>query len=584
MTVPDRIILCGGSPAPTRSKPDQIVKLDLSGASQNVHLEITDLSRRLAANVPDILADLIEIATYVYCADQAVTRGGEGVLNHGAAWRRRFYFHIPIRKPSFWSNKNVVTAMTETLGFMSEDEYTFQFTQHQNPGQMQKFFSFSESDVQQSDLEEVILFSGGLDSLGGAVQEAVLSKRRIALVSHRSSPKIYRRQKDLVADLTRSCKTSRPLHVPVWVNKKNQATGREYTQRTRTFLYASLAASIAVAFRLNRLRFYENGIVSLNLPINEQAVGTRATRTTHPQVLNGFAKLLSLLVNDQFVVENPFLWMTKTEVVNMIGDAGCAELIKHSISCMHTRDSTLLHTHCGKCYQCIGRRFATLASRYAQSDPPEMYKVDLLTGERKPGVDLTLVESFIRNATELAAMSDDRVIEQFGEISRVLCHLRPLTADEVAEKIVVLHRKHGKEVTKVMDDALAKHTADLREAKLPDTCAIVLAVAEKYRKGGNVAELPVGQRQPGREKPEVDGQPRRPYSERDELIYRIIGDEKFRVLTNEEIVKRYRANIRNQFSNRPTLNALRSCFNRIRRHHGLLKSEDIRKNKNAVNE
>ena len=39
------------------------------------------------------------------------------------------------------------------------------------------------------------------------------------------------------------------------------------------------------------LRFYENGVVSMNLPMSAQVVGTRATRTTHPRVLAGFEQL-----------------------------------------------------------------------------------------------------------------------------------------------------------------------------------------------------------------------------------------------------------------------------------------------------
>ena len=61
----DRIILCGGSPAPARPKPDETVELNLAKPSGNVALEITDLSRKLAAEVPDILTDLVEVATYV---------------------------------------------------------------------------------------------------------------------------------------------------------------------------------------------------------------------------------------------------------------------------------------------------------------------------------------------------------------------------------------------------------------------------------------------------------------------------------------------------------------------------------------
>ena len=486
----DRIILCGGCPAPARPKPDETVELNLAKPSGNVALEITDLSRKLAAEVPDILTDLVEVATYVYCADQAVTRGGDGTLAYGRNWRRSFHFHVPVRNPSFWSSREVTRALQDTLSFLSDDEYDFHFVLHTNPPQMQQYLKFNGGQAQGSEIDEVILFPGGLDSLGGAVEEAVVGKRKVALVSHRSNPKIHSRQKRLVTELASFCNANRPLHVPEWVHKKDEALEREHTQRSRTFLYAALATAVAVVFNLKRIRFYENGTVSLNLPISEQVIGARATRTTHPQVLNGFANLLSLLVQEPFRVENPFLWITKTEAVNLIGNHGCGNLIKDTVSCMHTRDLTIQYTHCGSCSQCISRRFATLASRFAELDPAEMYKVDLLLGERKLGVDLTLVESFIRNASDVRSMNDVQLIERYGEISRVLRHVQPLSADQVAEGIIQLYRKHADEVSRVMDCGMSANATAIREGRLPTTCAIILSLPKQYRSDISGSQAP----------------------------------------------------------------------------------------------
>jgi hypothetical protein len=430
---PNHVVLCGGASARSRSKQDQILLLNLNGEDQNVDLKIVDISRRLLTDVPDIFADLVEIASYVYCADQAVTRGGEGVQAVGANWRRNFVFHIPARLPSVWASKNVSEALRRTLTVLSEDDYQFHFRQQTGQRGMQPYLEFGEDDPVNPEIDEVLLFSGGVDSLGGAVQAALLQGRRVALVSHRSNPKIFSRQKKLVNELRTRCRGNSPLHVPVWVHQQG-ANGREYTQRSRTFLYAALAAAVARVFGLSRIRFYENGVVGLNLPISEQAVGARATRTTHPQVLSGFSQLFSLLANTQFEVENPFLWLTKTEVIDLTGEAGCADLIQHSISCMHTREQTLNQPHCGRCSQCVSRRFAALASRYASSAPEQLYKVDLLTGERLEGVDRTLIESFIRTATDLTSMDELQIVERYGEIGRILGHLSPLTTDEVARK------------------------------------------------------------------------------------------------------------------------------------------------------
>jgi len=457
---------------------NKALDLRLGDGDDQIRLKIADLTSRLVYDLPPALIDLVEIASYVYCADQAFTRGGNGVLDFGAAWRRDFSFHIPVREPSLWSSPGVLEVLRNTLGFLSDDEYYFHFSQHKNPAPIQSYLELNPEMDTVSALEEVLLFSGGLDSLGGAVIEAVRDKRRVALVSHRSNPKISSKQKRLIESLNGHCH-SLPFHVPVWV-QKGKALDREYTQRTRSFLYAALATVVARAFRLQRIRFYENGVVSMNFPISEQVVGGRATRTTHPQVLNGYAALFTLLTGAPFEVDNPFLWKTKGEVVDIIGAHGCASLIGQSVSCSHTIEMTLDHTHCGKCSQCISRRFATLASKYGTFDPDSIYGLDLLTGERQKNVDITLVESFVRCAAEIQAKNELQLVELFPEMTRLFNHLKPLKSDEVAAGIWRMHRKHADEVNGVLCAALASHSAQVLHQELPPTCAIILAVPKKY--------------------------------------------------------------------------------------------------------
>jgi Queuosine biosynthesis protein QueC len=576
VTGAERIILCGGIPSPARAKKDDLVALDLNGLEANVNLEIANVTRPLASDIPDVIADLIEIATYVYCADQAVTRGGDGVVAYGQYWRRDFKFHIPVRAPEIWSLPDVSGCLQDTLSFLSDDQYDFAFVKQPKAEPIQRYLKFEDLSSKKDGLDEVMLFSGGLDSLGGAVREAVGNRKRVALVSHRSNPKIHSKQKELVQDLERLC-ARKPFHIPVWVNK-DKALGREHTQRARSFLFASLAFAVARLYSLDRLRFYENGVVSLNLPISEQLIGSRATRTTHPQVLKGFAKLFSTLSESTFSVENPFLWLTKAEVVNVIGDGGGAELIKHSVSCTHTLEQTKLHTHCGRCSQCISRRFAALASKYGDHDPAEMYKVDLLEGERENGIDLTLVESFIRSATKIKAMNEYEIVEQCGEVSRVLKHVEPLTADWVANNVFRLHRKHAEEVTAVMEFALASHSSEILEEKLPTTCAIILAFPGRYRVRPVATDSSEIVRLSAKRK-NADRQKAGPYSGRDHKVFEVVGQRELSMRTNEEIQKRFRRELRDIWGkkNEFSLNAIRSCLNRIRRHHDLPRSHAIHK-------
>lgn len=466
----ERAIVCGSTSdgnLPVGGKP---LRLRLWGRHENVALKINDITEPMMGNVPEAFVDLVEIATYVYVADQAVTRGGDGVENVGADWRRRLCFRIPVRAVDLWSSDDVRDALVSTLGFLSEDDYSFEFTELQEAPSIQQYL-FSRAEAEPDNIEEVVLFSGGLDSLGGAVQEAVVDKRRVALVTHEPSKKLVRRHRKL-RELLNAHSQHAPLFIPVSINKK-KGLGREYTQRTRSFLYAALGATVAQMLGLARIRFYENGVVSFNLPPSAQVVGARATRTTHPRVLNGFARLFSLIAGRRFEVENPFLWDTKAEVVERIVRAGCEDAIRFSTSCTHTWEMTKIHPHCGKCSQCIDRRFAVVAACAQNTDPEEGYKVKLFIDERDEGEPRTMIASYVETANEVSQMTPVQFFSRFGEASRVLRHLDG-SADSAALKVFELYQRHAKRVTAVVDQAIADHAKEIRRRTLPDSCLLRL--------------------------------------------------------------------------------------------------------------
>lgn len=467
----ERAILCGSASAGGNGQAAPALQLRLDN---EVHLKGDDLSRPVSANIPTVFADLIEIATYVYVADQAVTRGGDGVENVGADWRRRLLFTIPVRNLKFWRKPEVMTALVETLSFLSEDEYHFDFVDLTHPRPIQHYLPFSKTGKAQA-IQEVVLFSGGLDSLGGAVQEVVCDKRGIALVNHRPTEKLsrrYRRLQELLAAKATEVGAPQPVHVPVHINKE-KGLGREYTQRSRSFLYASIAATIAQAYDLSRIRFYENGVVSLNLPLSPQVVGAKATRTTHPRVLGGFARILSLVADRTFAVENPYIWKTKSEVVKHIADAGCGEFIKYATSCTHTWELTKLRTHCGTCSQCIDRRFAVLAAGAEATDPADAYGVDLLLHARTEGESRTMLASYVETASAVTKQSATEFFSRYGEVGRVVRHLHG-SADVAAMQIYDLYQRHSKQVVKVVDDGIAAHASAIRNRELPDSCLLRL--------------------------------------------------------------------------------------------------------------
>jgi len=82
------------------------------------------------------------------------------------------------------SSPIVDDVLRKTLSVLSEDTYEFHFLRRTKAVLMQ-YLKLGDADSVTQELDEVLLFSGGVDSLGGTVQEAVLDKHRVALVSHR---------------------------------------------------------------------------------------------------------------------------------------------------------------------------------------------------------------------------------------------------------------------------------------------------------------------------------------------------------------------------------------------------------------
>src|SRR5271155_4518841 len=107
------LVSCGNAPAPHASTAAQRLHLHLDGPVRNVSLHLHDISRRMAANIPPILTDLMEIAAYVFAADEMASRGGLTMAAMGRDWRRRFRFVIPIRDPVLWSRPDVTEALTD---------------------------------------------------------------------------------------------------------------------------------------------------------------------------------------------------------------------------------------------------------------------------------------------------------------------------------------------------------------------------------------------------------------------------------------------------------------------------------------
>ncbi|MDF1483269.1 7-cyano-7-deazaguanine synthase [Extensimonas sp. H3M7-6] len=469
-----RYILCGNVSAKGISEdPACDLRLRLSGRAGhgNITLRIEDVHTKMFRGVPPLFHDLLEIAAYVYSADQVVKRGADDVDTFGDGWRRDLHFVVPVRNPDFWNSRDVQEALCSTLGFLSDDQYQFDFVRLDQDHQFQEYLEFNDTQQMYGMPEQVVMFSGGLDSLAGAIDEVVNQRRRVVLVTHKSTSKLNKRHRVLEEMLAAKSGDNVPHRITVRVHK-TKGLNHEYTQRSRSFLYVSIGATIARMLGLKSVRFYENGVISLNLPICAQVVGGRATRTTHPRVMKGFQDIITLVAGEPFTVENPYIWKTKADVVKIITDAGCHDLIKHSMTCTHTWEMSNLHTHCGGCSQCIDRRFAVLAAKADQHDPVEHYKVDVFTQSRKRDEDKIMAAAYLERANQvknLTGVAD--FISSYPDACRVFQYLNT-SAGQAAQRVFDLYKRHAEEVTGAVDELGRRYFTQIRERSLPGDCLL----------------------------------------------------------------------------------------------------------------
>jgi 7-cyano-7-deazaguanine synthase in queuosine biosynthesis len=483
-----RLILCGGVEI-AKDDPIRIgrhpVELRTHGINANVNVRLEDLARVFDQHLSPRLEDLLEVAAYVYTADCATRRAGNWADDDTTEpWDRDFLFVVPVRDLTFWKKPDVAETLVETLRLLADDKFAFTFVEMKKEPPRQQYLEFgSLQDWPFYGVARVQMFSGGLDSLAGALETAA-NKEKLVLVSHRPVSVLSSRQKRLFEALR--AKSSCPMiHVPVWVNK-DENKGKEPTQRTRSFLYASLGILVASSVNAGGVRFFENGVVSLNLPVADEVTRARASRTTHPLALHLFSKFFGKVLGRAVVVDNPFLFKTKADIVSLIGANNAADLIGLTCSCSHPRFQSKTRWHCGTCSQCIDRRMAVFAARLEQHDAESDYEVDVFRGPRKDGYDKNMAVDYVRHALELSRMTAEDMAARFNRDLTRAVRFSPKRS-EAAQQIVGVHMRHGQAVERVVTEQLQKNAGDLVVGQLAPSSLLALVA-------GQVHLVPIWQR------------------------------------------------------------------------------------------
>ena len=444
------IILCNSADPDSDRSENGVIQIGyLEQTTGNMNLHLPDFVKGVY-HLPDRLLDLLEIASYVFCADRLVPRGSRKSVEYHN-WSRTIEFRIRVRDISFWDSIEVKDALTNALKFITGDrEYSFCF----QPGHStvpSSLFDSSEFSIAGERNISVILFSGGLDSLAGALDRLNNSDDQVCLVSHQSlQPRTIRTQERLVSSLQSSF-PDRVFHYRFKCSLKG-IRAREETQRSRSFLYTSVAFSMAYAYKINQFYVYENGVTSMNFARRGDQAYARASRTTHPKSIELLRRFFSLVANETIHIEVPFLWKTKTDVFNSLKSSGKLPLLSSAVSCNKTFQHMEQGTHCGQCYQCVDRRLAAYASETEEFDGLGIYAKDFIAQSIEIVDARTTVVDYIRQARNFARWNIDFFYEKTMNGLLDLIDWIPNYTDEneIVERVWELCHRHGNQVLKAI--------------------------------------------------------------------------------------------------------------------------------------
>jgi hypothetical protein len=479
------LMRCDGARVPStveRQSWDVDESISHRGPAAGLNINIT-APRSEFDHIDGVSADLLRIAAYAFAADQQVSRGGQADV-YGDSWRREFHIYLPVPDLSFWRREEVVQALQSALSFVSDDQWNFEFVAAGREPPPSNFPLNFDSSETMGDPDVVCLFSGGLDSLCSVVEQTRELGRRPALVGHSPAFHIRPRHEALYRELRRVTPGWNFPYVGGAVHRW-KTDAKETTQRTRSFLYGVLGVTVASYLGVHDVQLADNGIVSLNFPINHQVLGAQATRSTHPQFIRLFNRLLELVLPDGPRVSNPLWDQTRPDTLSVLKQQGLEKLIPLTNSCAHQRGRTKSQPFCGVCSQCIDRRYGLTAAGLERHDPSERYEVDVFTHPLPEGTKRAMAYSYYAFAKDIASLSDDEIATKYP-LAECIDPYDP-NQGVVARQLVAMVRRHAESVVSVTRKLLRRHEADLALQRLPPSCLLALIGSQRDLESSNGA-------------------------------------------------------------------------------------------------
>jgi 7-cyano-7-deazaguanine synthase in queuosine biosynthesis len=387
---------------------------DEADQEHQLDLPFGELFRRFGMPNP-IALDLVITASLCYLVDKTVPR-----QSAPDNWTRSLDVTLPVSEPKRWFP--VADELSQALTFLTGDIWQLHFHQSSH--------ALFEPPAQKplpviAPANAVSLFSGGLDSLAGAIDLiAGTHHQRVFLIGHYDSPGPRKVQAYLGSRLRQQYPGRvEILHVRV---AHRPVKAAEETLRSRSFVFLALGLYAAQALGTDiPLHMFENGLIALNIPLTPSRNGSCSTRTMHPYYLEQMRSITSMLGIPNTIV-NPYALKTKGEcVTECAGKDLLVNLADLSVSCSHaSRKQNWVRKgsdNCGYCVPCIFRR---AAMHRAGLDHGHQYGIDVLAGELavtdgwESADDLRAVSDFIRHPLTPALLKKKLIaIARFSDLN-----------------------------------------------------------------------------------------------------------------------------------------------------------------------
>jgi len=341
---------------PVYNTKSGILSIKLSEESGSVSKVSIDFKTLMpfANLVNNQVRDFFVITCAVYGIDRFVNRKQNSV----DGWSRELQISFPVSDIREWNNTK--EDLQETLSFLTGDYWTINFYNS-------NFFNAIPElpMLLNENYKQVNLFSGGLDSLIGAVDFLSTHPNDKLLFASHYDPQMKGPKSDqdgLIKKLDKQYKGLFDFVPSIKVTLSETTSKRETTFRSRSILFIGIALLISQGKKITEINVPENGSVSLNYPLSPSRRTSCSTRTTHAFVLEKINLIFSKL-KIKSIISNPYELNTKGEMVNKCNDLDfLKEIISFSNSCgkrghrAYWEEDKKSSSHCGICMPCIYRQ------------------------------------------------------------------------------------------------------------------------------------------------------------------------------------------------------------------------------------